>query len=120
MDKIELTGMEFIGYHGCLPEERLSGQPFIVDAVMYLSLQEAGKSDDLGKTVNYAEVFEKVREIVEGEPLNLIEAVAERIAAAVLSDFPLVAKVEITLHKPEAPIKGLFKYAAVTVERSRA
>lgn len=120
MDKIELTGMEFIGYHGCLPEERLSGQPFIVDAVMYLSLQEAGKSDDLGKTVNYAEVFEKVREIVEGEPLNLIEAVAERIAAAVLSDFPLVENVEITLHKPEAPIKGLFKDAAVTVERSRA
>ena len=63
---------------------------------------------------------EKVREIVEGEPLNLIEAVAERIAAAVLSDFPLVEKVEITLHKPEAPIKGLFKDAAVTVERSRA
>ena len=52
--------------------------------------------------------------------MNLIEAVAERIAAAVLSDFPLVAKVEITLHKPEAPIKGLFKDAVVTIERSRA
>ncbi len=120
MDRIVLTGMEFIGYHGCLPEERQTGQPFIVDTMMYLSLQEAGKSDDLGKTVNYAEVFAKVREIVEGEPCNLIETVAERIAAAILKDFELVERVEVTLHKPEAPIKGLFKDAAVTIERSRA
>lgn len=120
MDKIVLTGMEFIGYHGCLPEERQTGQPFIVDAAMYLSLQEAGKSDDLSKTVNYAEVFAKVQAIVEGEPVNLIETVAERIAAAILQDFSLVEKVEITLHKPEAPIKGIFKDAAVSIERSRA
>ena len=120
MDKIVLTGMEFIGYHGCLPEERQTGQPFIVDAVLYLSLREAGESDDLGKTVNYAEVCAKVQEIVEGEPCNLIETVAERIAAVILKDFSLVEKVAVTLHKPEAPIKGLFKDAAVSIERSRA
>ena len=120
MDKIMLTGMEFIGYHGCLPEERQTGQPFIVDAVMFLSLRKAGEEDELAETVNYAQVFEKVREIVEGEPLQLIEAVAERAAAAILQEFPPVEKVEITVHKPEAPIKGLFRDAAVSIERSRA
>lgn len=119
MDKIQLTGMEFIGYHGCLPEERQTGQPFIVDVSLCLSLQEAGESDDLAKTVNYAEVFEQVRSIVEGVPCNLIETVAERLAAAILQEHSLVEKVEVTLHKPEAPIKGLFKDAAVFIERAR-
>ena len=119
MDKIQLTGMEFIGYHGCLPEERQTGQPFIVDVSLCLPLQEAGKSDDLAKTVNYAEVFEQVRSIVEGEPCNLIETVAERIASAILQEHSLVERVAVTLHKPEAPIKGLFKDAAVSIERPR-
>ena len=80
VDKVELIGMEFFGYHGCMKEERAIGQRFYVDVTMYLDLGPSGKSDDLKKTVNYADVFAEVRVIVEGEPFTLLEAVAERIA----------------------------------------
>lgn len=81
MDRIVLDHMEFYGYHGCLPEERQQGQTFFVDLTMQLNLRAAGEQDDLGQTVNYADVFTKIRGIVEGEPCQLIEAVAERIAS---------------------------------------
>lgn len=119
MDKIKLTGMEFKGYHGCLPQEREQGQVFLVDLELGLGLRAAGVSDDLEKTVNYAEVFEQVRTIVEGEPCLLIEAVAEKIAARVLADFSLVQELSVTVHKPEAPIPGRFRDAAVTITRVR-
>ena len=65
MDRIVLTGMEFIGYHGCLPEEREQGQPFYIDLTMYADLQPAGVSDDLAQTINYAEVYATVKAIVQ-------------------------------------------------------
>lgn len=120
MDKIKLTGLDFYGYHGCLPEERKKGQHFLLDLTMYVDLQAAGQSDDLAATVNYAAVFETVRAIVEGEPLNLIEAVAERTATAVLAAYAPVQKVRVTVHKPAAPIPGTFRDAAVSVVRIRA
>ena len=94
-DYIELTGMEFYGYHGCLEEEREKGQSFFVDLVMR-------------------------REIVEGEPKRLIEAVAEAVAEQLLRDFPLLSGLRVTVHKPSAPIAGKFRDVAVSVERTRA
>ena len=119
-DYIELTGMEFYGYHGCLEEEREKGQSFFVDLVMRLDLSEAGRTDDLEKTVNYAAVFACVREIVEGEPKRLIETVAEAVAANVLRGFPLIEELHVTVYKPSAPIAGKFRDVAVSVERTRA
>ena len=119
-DYIELTGMEFYGYHGCLEEEREKGQSFFVDLVMRLDLSEAGRTDDLEKTVNYASVFACVREIVEGEPRRLIEAVAESVAEQLLRDFPLLSGLRVTVHKPSAPIAGKFRDVAVSIERARA
>ena len=119
MDKITLSGMEFYGYHGCLPEEREKGQRFVVDAELFLELRQAGKSDALQDTVNYAEVFECIRRIVEGEPKQLIEAVAEGIAETVLREFPPIRRIVLTVHKPEAPIPGKFRDVAVTMERTR-
>ncbi len=118
-DSIALTGMEFYGYHGCLPEERKTGQTFLVDVSLSLSLAEAGQLDDLAATVNYAEVFALARDIVEGPPQRLIEAVAERIARGILARFLRVAEVRVTVHKPSAPLPGAFRDAAVTVVRGR-
>ncbi len=118
MDRIELMGMEFFGYHGCLDVERSLGQKFIVDAKLYFSLDRAGKSDALEDTVNYAAVFATIRSIVEGEPVKLIECLAERIAAELLAVYPLDA-VGIAVHKPAAPIAGRFADVNVQIRRSR-
>ena len=118
-DRISLEGMRFYGYHGCLPEERARGQAFLVDVVLTLPLAEAGSSDDLAATVNYAEVFALARSVVEGAPCRLIETVAERIAGGVLARFARVEAVRVTVHKPAAPLPGVFHDAAVTVVRAR-
>ena len=116
---MELVGMEFFGYHGCMKEERAIGQRFYVDVAMYLDLGPAGKSDDLKKTVNYADVFAEARSIVEGEPFTLLEAVAERIAEVLFEKHSLIERLRITVHKPYAPMPGKFTDAAVTIRRSR-
>lgn len=92
--------MNFFGFHGTLPAERDLGQRFVVDLALHCDLRAAGQSDDLRLTVDYSAVYAQVRAIVEGEPVGLIEAVAERIAAAVLQAQPLVQAIEITIAKP--------------------
>src|SRR5215211_8395558 len=88
-DEILLEGMRFYAYHGVNPEERSLGQRFIVDVVLAVDLRRAGQSDELANTVSYSAVYKVVRGIVEGEPRQLIEAVAEKIARAILADYPL-------------------------------
>lgn len=119
MDKIELAGLEYFCYHGCLPEERQQGQKFLVDVKLYLDLKKAGNSDNLTATVNYAEVYEDIKKIVTGEPYNLIEAVAEKIAAVILAKYAAVKKLKVTVHKPSAPIAGKFRDVAVSLRRKR-
>ncbi len=104
-DKILLQGMVFYGYHGVNPEERELGQRFVVDLELSKDLSAAGLSDDLTMTVNYASVFKVAREVVEGEPCNLIETVAERVASTLLARFALEA-VRVRVRKPWAPVKG--------------
>ena len=87
-DEILLEGMRFYAYHGVNPEERALGQRFTVDVVLAVDLRRPGQSDDLADTVSYSAVYKVVRGIVEGEPRKLIEAVAEEIAAAILTGFP--------------------------------
>src|SRR3712207_1008756 len=92
-DRILLDGMIFFGRHGTLAAERELGQQFVVDVELQCDLRAAGANDDLGATVDYSVVYEQARRIVEGPPLNLTEAVAERIAAAVLEEHSLVQAV---------------------------
>jgi dihydroneopterin aldolase len=99
-DRIILEGMIFFGYHGTRPEESSLGQRFVVDVALHLDLRAAGEGDDLGQTVDYSQVHRAARAIVEGPPLKLTEAVAERIAAAVLAEHPLVRAVEVRVRKP--------------------
>lgn len=99
-DRIMLEGMVFFGYHGTRPEEGTLGQRFVVDIALELDLRAAGERDDLSATVDYSLVHARARAIVEGPPLRLTEAVAERIAAAVLSEHPLVEAVQVRVRKP--------------------
>lgn len=116
MDKISARGLRFQACHGVLPEEKETPQSFVVDLDMYTDLHTAGLSDDLKDTVSYDEVYHQVKKIVEGESFNLLEALAENIAASLLFCFPLQA-VEVTVYKPDAPVEGEFDYFAVTIRR---
>ena len=108
----------FYGYHGALPEETKLGQRFRVTVSLATNLEEAGKTDDLEKTVNYAEVYELCKEIVEGAPKKLIEAVAEKIAGDLLNRYSnKVTGVRVVLIKPDPPIAG--HYASVSVDITR-
>jgi dihydroneopterin aldolase len=120
-DEILLEGLRFFGYHGVYPEERTLGQRFIVDVVAELDLRNAGAHDELDETVNYASIYATVRSIVEGEPLMLIEAVADRSARAVLEAYPAINAVEITVRKPAVTIRGAHLDAVgVRIRRVRA
>ena len=117
-DLIRLTGVRAFGHHGVLDHEKRDGQEFVVDVVLSLDLQPAGVSDELARTVNYAEVAADVVAVVTGPPRDLIETVAEEIAARTL-DRPLVEAVEVTVHKPQAPVGVPFGDVEVVVRRER-
>jgi len=118
MDKIYLNELEFYGYHGVLPEENRLGQRFRVSLVLELDLAKAGKSDDLNDTVSYAEIYEICKEIVEGKPYRLLEAVADKIAYAILNHFPLIVQTTVKVIKPDPPIPGHYQSVAVEITRS--
>ncbi|MEN3611243.1 dihydroneopterin aldolase [Plantactinospora sp. ZYX-F-223] len=117
-DRIVLTGLRARGRHGVYDFERAQGQDFVVDVVLELDLTMAGRSDDVADTVHYGELAERLVAIVTGEPVNLIETLAERLAAACLAD-PRVLVASVTVHKPQAPIPHDFADVAVTVTRRR-
>ena len=120
LDRITLRGVTATGYHGVFPQERRDGQPFVADLVLFTDLGPAAATDDLTLTAHYGEVAELVVQVITGEPLNLIEALAVRIAEEVLASFAVLAAVEVTVHKPKAPIAVEFGDVAVTVYRERA
>ena len=115
-DRIALTGLRVRGSHGVLPAERRDGQDFVVDVVLHLDLAPAAASDDLAQTVHYGELAEQLAAVVAGEPVDLIETLAERLAAVCLRH-ERVDRVEVTVHKPAAPIPVPFADVAVTVVR---
>jgi dihydroneopterin aldolase len=118
-DEIALTGLRAMGYHGVLPHERVEGQLFVVDVVLHLSLAAAAAGDELAATVDYGELASRVVRAVESDPVDLIETVAERVVAIALS-YAVVEGVEVTVHKPNAPIEVPFADVAVTLRRERA
>lgn len=117
-DRILLAGMKFFGYHGALPDERSRGQEFVVDVEVETGLAAAGESDDLDDTVDYRRVYAAAKEIVEGPPRRLLEAVAEEIARTVLG-FARVVAVTVRLRKPAVKLGGPVAYAQVEVSRRR-
>ena len=117
-DAITLTGLRARGHHGVFEHERRDGQDFIIDVRVTLDLARAASSDDVADTVHYGELAIAVVEAVESDPVDLIETVAERVAAVVLSH-QAVHEVEVTVHKPQAPIPVPFDDVSVTIVRGR-
>ncbi len=120
-DRIRIEGIRAIGYHGVLESERADGQEFIVDVELELDLAPAAESDDLAKTVNYAEVAQIVHDHITGQacgPHALIETLAAHTADAILRH-NLVHAVTVSVHKPHAPIPVAFDDVIVSVRKVR-
>lgn len=116
-DSITLTGLAVRAHHGVFDFEREQGQTFVVDVTVWLDLAPAARGDELAATVHYGELAEAVHAAVASDPVDLIETVAERVAAVALS-FAGVERARVTVHKPDAPIPVPFGDVAVTVERT--
>lgn len=117
-DRITLTGIRATGYHGVYEHERREGQVFIADVALELSLADAARSDDVADTVHYGEFADQVAAVLSGEPADLLETVAQRIADRALA-YARVDAVEVTIHKPQAPITVPFDDVSVTIRRAR-
>ncbi|NMO04784.1 dihydroneopterin aldolase [Gordonia sp. TBRC 11910] len=117
-DRIELRGLRVRGFHGVFEHERIDGQDFLIDVTLWMDLALAAASDDLADTADYGVLAQTVHDIVAGEPRNLIETVGAEIAETLMADERLAA-VEVTVHKPSAPIPLTFADVAVVTRRSR-
>jgi dihydroneopterin aldolase len=117
-DELALRGVRAWGRHGALPAERELGQEFLVDVVLSLDMRPAAAEDDLSRTVDYGTLAGRLVSLIEGPPVNLIETLAERLAAACL-DQQNVEEVEVTVHKPSAPVPFPFADVSVTIRRAR-
>lgn len=118
-DRIALTGLRVRGRHGVFDFERRDGQNFVVDVQLELDTSTAAASDELADTVHYGELAEALAEVLAGEPVNLLETLAARLADVCLADGRVEAAT-VTVHKPQAPIPLSFTDVAVSIRRERA
>jgi 7,8-dihydroneopterin aldolase/epimerase/oxygenase len=118
-DSIFITGLVLHAHHGVGDDEGRIGQQFLVDLVLDLDLAAAASSDKLVDTVNYAELVDTVTAAFRAKRYRLVEAAAGAVADAVLAAFPRVARLQVTVHKPHAPIAAVFADVGVTLSRAR-
>ena len=117
-DRIAISGLTAYAHHGVYAFERRQGQTFRCDAVLEMNTAPAAKSDDLERTVNYAELAQRLYTALSTEPVDLLETLAQRLADVCLA-YDLVDAVEITVHKPEADLGVPFDDVTVTIRRTR-
>jgi dihydroneopterin aldolase len=118
-DWIALKGLRARGTHGVHDFERSMGQDFVIDVILEMDLGRAAYTDDVNDTVNYGTLADRLVAVVAGEPVNLIEALADRLVGVCLADRRVNA-VTVTVHKPQAPIPYEFSDVSVTLRRRRA
>jgi len=118
-DRIELRGLECFGYHGVFEEEKRTGQTFLVDLICWLDCAEAARTDDLNLTINYADLAHMAHTIVSGPSCAFIHPAPPNPPAPARAEYPQLHAVEVTLHKPQAPIPLSFADVAVVARRSR-
>jgi dihydroneopterin aldolase len=117
-DRIRLTGLRVLGHHGVLPEERRDGQEFVVDVELAVDTRDAAATDDLTRTVDYGTLAHRLAEVVSGEPVDLVETLAQRLVDVCLQP-PRVEAATVTVHKPSAPVGLPFDDVSVTITRTR-
>ncbi|MCZ2858299.1 dihydroneopterin aldolase [Blastococcus sp. VKM Ac-2987] len=117
-DRIAVRGIRAHAHHGVYAFERDRGQMFRADAVLELDTSAAAAGDDLDRTVDYADLAQQLHAVLNGDPVNLIETLAQRLADVCLAN-ELVDAVEITVHKPEAELGVPFDDVTVTIRRER-
>lgn len=118
-DRIYLHGMIFEGRHGVSEEERDQPQQIEVDVDIELDLTRPGRTDDLDDTVDYRELFDVCRQVVEERSFRLLEGIAEAVAADVLQRFPAVDMVFVRAKKPGLVLEGEVEHAGIQIERRR-
>ncbi|HEY2505414.1 MAG TPA: dihydroneopterin aldolase [Streptosporangiaceae bacterium] len=118
LDKITISGLRVRGRHGVYEHERQAGQEFVVDAVLWVDTASAAAADDLSQTADYGAITNQLAAVIAGEPVALIETLAARLAAVCLAT-EAVREVEVTVHKPQAPVQHQVADIAVTIRRSR-
>jgi dihydroneopterin aldolase len=118
-DRILVRDLQVFARHGLLPEEKALGQRFAVDITAFLDLAQAGRTDDLARSVSYVDLIETATTTLTRQRFDLIEAAAEAVAVALLAGFPAIERVAIELRKPGAPIDAVFGHVGVAIERSR-
>ena len=119
MDKIIIKNLELYCYHGVNPEEKEEGQAFVFTVIASVDLSVPCMTDSVDDTVSYAKMVKTIRRVAEREKNNLIERVAQRIADALFEEYDRIVTLDITVKKPQAPIKADFDYVAVQIERAR-
>lgn len=118
-DRIFLRGVQVHGFHGVFDEERRLGQRFVFDVDFWVDASAYAATDDHTRAVSYADVHATVVEIATGPAVALIETLAENVASALLQRFPAIERVRVELHKPSAPIAGIFSDVGVEIVRAR-
>ena len=118
-DTIFISGLLVHAHHGVMAHEERVGQRFVIDLELALDLAQAAASDKLVDTVSYSTIVETATRAFTARSYRLVEAAAGAVADAVLSAFPPIASVRVTVHKPHAPIAAIFNDVGVTVLRKR-
>ena len=119
MDKIKVNQMMFYGYHGLFSEENKLGQRFTVDVELMGDFRKAGQTDRMEDSIDYGQVYEVTKEIMEGKAYNLLESLAETIAQSMFDSFSLLETITIYIDKPGPPISGYYQSVGVEVTRKR-
>ncbi|WZX99750.1 dihydroneopterin aldolase [Bacillus sp. FSL W7-1360] len=119
MDKIHMKQLSFYGYHGVFPEERKLGQRFMVDVTLMLDLSAAALNDELTASIDYGDVYARIRDIVEGKPHQLVEALTNKIIEELFAAYERLQGCTVVVTKPDPPIPGHYQSVAVEMTRQR-
>ena len=119
MDKIIIKDLHIFAYHGVNIEEKIKGQNYYIDIISEVDLTKASRSDDIDDTVSYSKMIKRASFAFTAEKYDLIEKAAQEVADILLREFPRLRSVEVTVRKPEAPVKADFGYVAVSIRRTR-